>query len=69
MYREPTLKGRKLGLKGVDQKEERNIQPKKNEETIIQKNEKSIRNVPSSKLQWYQKEKRKSNKLKTFLNK
>ena len=56
-------------INGVDQKEERNIQPKKNEETIIQKNEKSIRNVPSSELQWYQKEKRKSNKLKTYLNK
>ena len=39
MYREPTVMGRKLGLKsnGVDQKEERNIQPEKNEETRIQK--------------------------------
>ena len=38
MYREPIVMRRKLGLKGVDQKEERNIQPEKNEETI-QKNE------------------------------
>ena len=41
---------------GVDQKEERNIQPEKNEETGIQKNEESLgtsrtsSNVPTSKL-------------------
>ena len=36
---EPTVMGRKLGLKisGVDQKEKRNIQPEQNEEIIIQK--------------------------------
>ena len=41
MYREPTAMGRKPGLKinGVVQKEERNIQPEKNEETRIKKNE------------------------------
>ena len=27
LYREPTVTGRKPGLNGVDQKEERNIQP------------------------------------------
>ena len=32
-------------INGVDQKEERNIQPEKNEETRIQKNEKRLRNV------------------------
>ena len=30
---------------GVDQKEERNIQPKKNEETRIRKNEERLRNL------------------------
>ena len=33
-------------IKGVDQKEERNIQPEKNEETRIQKNEERLRNLP-----------------------
>ena len=32
-------------IKGVDQKEERNIQPEKNEETKIQKNEERLRNL------------------------
>ena len=32
-------------INGVDQKEERNIQPEKNEETRIQKNEKGLRNL------------------------
>ena len=32
-------------INGVDQKEERNIQPEKNEETRIQKNEERRRNV------------------------
>ena len=32
-------------INGVDQKEERNIQPEKNEETIIQKNEERLRNL------------------------
>ena len=32
-------------MKGVDQKEERNIQPEKNEETRIQKNEDRLRNL------------------------
>ena len=32
-------------INGVDQKEERNIQPEKNEETRIKKNEERIRNL------------------------
>ena len=48
MYREPTVKGRKLGLKSTvwtKRKEETNIQPEKNEETRIQKNEERLRNL------------------------
>ena len=47
MYREPIVMRRKLGLQinGVDQKEERNIQPEKNEETGIQKDEEKLRNL------------------------
>ena len=32
-------------INGVDQKEERNIQPEKNEETRIKKNEEKLRNL------------------------
>ena len=32
-------------INGVDQKEERNIQPEQNEETRIQKNERRLRNL------------------------
>ena len=32
-------------INGADQKEERNIQPEKNEETRIQKNEERLRNL------------------------
>ena len=32
-------------INGVDQKEERNIQPEQNEETRIQKNEERLRNL------------------------
>ena len=35
----------RIQINGVDQKEERNIQPEKNEETKIQKNEESLRNL------------------------
>ena len=46
MYREPTVKRRKLGLKSmVWTKEEINIQPEQNEETRIQKNEERLRNL------------------------
>ena len=39
--------GKKTGIQinGVDQEEERNIQPEKNEETRIQKNEERLRNL------------------------
>ena len=46
MYREPIVMGRKqTQINSVDQKEERNIQPEKNEETRIQKNEERLRNL------------------------
>ena len=38
-------KGTGTQINGVDQKEERNIQPEKNEETRIQKNEERLRNL------------------------
>ena len=59
----------------MDQKEERNIQPEKNEETRIRKNEERLRNLQDificSNIQniGCQKEKRKNKKLKTYLNK
>ena len=62
-------------IKTVDQKEERNSQPEQNEETRIQKNKERLRNlcdnfnIPTSESKGCQKEKRKSNKLKTYLNK
>ena len=49
MYREPIvgIDGKETGtqINGVDQKEERNIQPQKNEETRIQNNEVRLRNL------------------------
>ena len=45
MYKEPTVKGRKLGLNNFEQKEEINIQPEQNEETRIQKNKESLGNL------------------------
>ena len=60
-------------INGVDQKEERNIQPEKNEETRIQNNEERLRNLQDNFEYSYiciigsQKEKRKSKKLKTYL--
>ena len=46
MYREPVVMRRKLTqINGVDQKEERNIQPEKNEATRIRKNEERLRNL------------------------
>ena len=46
-YREPTVEGKETGtqINGVDQKEERNIQPEKNEAIRIQKNEERLRNL------------------------
>ena len=45
--RETNSDGKETGtqINGVDQKEERNIQPEKNEETRIQKNEERLRNL------------------------
>ena len=46
MYRENSeAKETGTQINGVDQKEERNIQPEKNEETRIQKNEERLRNL------------------------
>ena len=47
MYREPIVMQKETGtqINGVDQKEERNMQPEKNEETRIQKNEERLRNL------------------------
>ena len=46
MYRELIMMRRKLDSnQWCDQKEERNIQPEKNEETRILKNEQRIRNL------------------------
>ena len=62
-------------INGVDQKEERNIQPEKNEETRIQKNEERLRNLQDilkhSNIQiiGVPEEKRKNKKLKAYLNK
>ena len=62
-------------INGVDQKEERNIQPEKNEETKIQKNEERLRNLQdilkhsNMRIIRVPEEKRKSKKLKTYLNK
>ena len=78
MYREPIVmgSGKETGtqINDVDQKEERNTQPEKNEETIW-KNEERLRNLQNIlkhsniQIMGYQKEKRKSKKLKTYLNK
>ena len=63
-------------INGLEQTEEINIQPEWNEETRIQKKMKrglgtsrTSLNIPTSESQRCQKEKRKSKKLKTYLNK
>ena len=62
-------------INGVDQKEERNIQPEKNEETSIQKNEERLRNLQdilkcsNIRIIGVTEEKRKNKKMKTYLNK
>ena len=62
-------------ISSLDQKEEINIQPEQNEETRIQKYEERLRNLwdnfkfSSIRIIGCQKEKGKSNKLKTYLNK
>ena len=60
-------------INGLEQKEEINIQWKQNEETRIQKmrrvlgTSRTSLNIPTSKSKRYQKEKRKTKKLKTYL--
>ena len=60
-------------INGLEQKGEINIQLKQKEKTRIQNNEERLRNlwdnlnVPTSKSQGCQMEKRKSKKLKTYL--
>ena len=63
-------------ISGVDQKGERNIQPEKNEETKIQKqNEERLRNLQdilkhsNIRIIGVPEEKRKNKKLKTYLSK
>ena len=62
-------------INGVDQKEERNIQPEKKEETRIRKNEERLRNLQdifrcsNIRIIGVLEVKRKNNKLKTYLNK
>ena len=59
----------------LEQKEEISIQLKQNEDTRMQKNEKRLRNLwdnlssPTLETWGCQKDKRKSKKLKTYLNK
>ena len=60
-------------INGVDQKEETNIQPEKNEETRIEKNEERLRNLQdifkcsNIRIIGVPEEKRKNKKLKTYL--
>ena len=62
-------------INGLEQKEERNTQSEQNEETRIQKTEERLRNLRGNfkrsniRIIGCQKEKRKSKKLKTYLNK
>ena len=62
-------------INGVAQKEERNIQPEKNEETRIRKNEERLGNLQdilkrsNIRIIGCQKEKRKNKKLNAYLNK
>ena len=62
-------------INSVYQQEERNIQPEQNEETRILKNEERLRNLQdifkcsNIQITGCQKEKKKSKKLKIYLNK
>ena len=62
-------------IKGVDQKEERNIQPEKNEDTRIQKNEERLRNLQdilkrsNIRIIGVPEGEEEEQKLKTYLNK
>ena len=65
----------KTQINNLDQKEGRNIQPEKNEKQEFKKMRRGLGtsratlNVPTSESYGCQKEKRKSKKLKTYLNK
>ena len=69
--------GKKTGtqINGVDQKEERNTQPEKNEETRFQKNEERLRNFQdilkrsNTRIIGVPEGEEKNKKLKTYLNK
>ena len=60
-------------INGLEQKEERNIQPEQNEETRIQKIRRGLGisrttlNVPTSESEGSQKENRKTKKCKTYM--
>ena len=77
MYREPIVMGRKLGLKSTvwtrRKKETSNQKRMKKQEFKKMRRglgtSRTSLNIPTSELEGYQKEKRKSNKLKTDLNK
>ena len=75
MYREPIVMRRKLGLKSMvwTRRKERNIQPEKNEETRIQTYEERLRNLQDilkrSNIQIIGEKRKKSKKLKSYLNK
>ena len=62
-------------INGVDQKEERNIQPEKNEETRIRKNEERLRNLQDNfkhyniRIIGVPEGEEEEKKLKTYLNK
>ena len=65
----------RIQINNLEQKEEMNIQLEQNEETRIQKNEEKLRNLwdnfkrPISESYGWEKEKKKSKKLKTYLKK
>ena len=76
--REPTNsdgKKTKIHINDMDQQEEINIQPEHNKEKRIQKNEDKLRNLRDNfkcsniQITGCQKEKKKSKKLKIYLNK
>ena len=77
MYREPAVTGRKLGLKSMvwtRRKKETSNQKRMNKQEFKKMRRglgtsRTILNVPTSKSQGCQKEKRNSKKLKTYLRK
>ena len=77
MYREPTVTGRKLGLKSTvwTRRKKETFNQKRMKKQEFKKMRRGLRtsrtslNVPTSESLGNQKEKRKSKKLKTYLNK